>query len=49
MTGYALARLAVAGFAPSGRLAIGTLVVYATGVVALWLAGHGGSEARRQS
>jgi hypothetical protein len=39
LTGYALARLAVGGFAPSGHLAIGPLATYATGMIALWLAG----------
>lgn len=39
LTGYALARLAVLGFAPSGHLAIGPLAAYAAGLLALWLAG----------
>jgi hypothetical protein len=39
LCGYALARLAVGGFAPSGRVAIGVLTTYAAGLGALWLAG----------
>ena len=39
LTGYALARLAVGGFARSGHLSTGPLVTYAAGMVALWLAG----------
>jgi hypothetical protein len=39
LTGYALARLAVGGFAPSGHIATGPLVTYSAGMVALWLAG----------
>jgi hypothetical protein len=39
LTGYALARLAVRGFAPGGQLAIGPLVVYAAGMLALVAAG----------
>jgi hypothetical protein len=38
LTGYALARLAVGGFAPSGQLAVGPLATYSAGVLALWLA-----------
>jgi hypothetical protein len=41
LCGFALSRLAVGGFAPSGHLAIGSLALYAVGVVALWLAGSG--------
>lgn len=37
LTGYALARLAVGGFAPSGHLAIGPLAAYAAGMIALWI------------
>ena len=32
LTGYALSRLAVGGFAPSGHLATGPLVTYAAGI-----------------
>ncbi len=39
LAGYALARLAVGGFAPSGSVAIGPLVAYGSAVLALWLAG----------
>jgi hypothetical protein len=39
LAGYALARLAVGGFAPSGSVAIGPLVAYGCAVLALWLAG----------
>lgn len=39
LTGYALARLAVGGFAPSGHLAIGPLAAYSAGLLALWAAG----------
>jgi hypothetical protein len=39
LAGYALARLAVGGFARSGNLAIGPLVAYGAAVLALWLAG----------
>jgi hypothetical protein len=40
LTGYALSRLALDGFAPSGRLAVVPLAVFATGMLALWLAGR---------
>jgi hypothetical protein len=39
LTGHALARLAVGGFAPAGHVATGPLVTYAAGLVTLWLAG----------
>lgn len=39
LTGWALARLAVGGFAPGGSPAIGPLASYTAGMVALWLAG----------
>ncbi len=39
LAGYALARLAVGGFAPAGHLAIGPLATYAAGILALWAAG----------
>lgn len=39
LTGHALSRLAVGGFAPSGHLATGPLVTYTAGMIALWLAG----------
>jgi len=39
LTGYALARLAVGGFAPSGHLATGPLATYAGGMITLWLVG----------
>jgi hypothetical protein len=39
LTGYALARLAVGGFAPSGHLATGPLAAYCAGILALWAAG----------
>jgi hypothetical protein len=42
LTGYALSRLALDGFAPSGRLAVVPLAVFATGMLALWLAGRVG-------
>jgi hypothetical protein len=42
LTGYALARLAVGGFAPAGHLAVGPLALYSTGMIALWLAGRVG-------
>jgi hypothetical protein len=45
LTGYALSRLAVHGFAPSGHVAIGPLAVYALGMLALWLAGRVGPRA----
>jgi len=44
-TGYALSRLAVGGFAPAGELAAGPLVIYAAGMLALWLAGRSGTKA----
>jgi hypothetical protein len=40
LTGYALARLAVGGFARFGHLSSGPLVAYAAGMVALSLAGR---------
>lgn len=43
LTGYALSRLALGGFAPAGHLAAGSLVIYAIGMLALWLAGRAGS------
>lgn len=43
LTGFALSRLAVGGFAPSGGLAVGALATYAAGMVALSLAGRAGS------
>lgn len=43
LTGYALSRLALDGFAPSGVLAVGPLLVFVGGLSALWLAGHVGS------
>jgi fucose 4-O-acetylase-like acetyltransferase len=39
LTGYALSRLALGGFAPRGHIAVGPLAIYATGMIALWLAG----------
>jgi hypothetical protein len=39
LAGYALARLAVGGFAPSGHLATGPLAAYGAAMVALWLSG----------
>jgi Acyltransferase family len=47
LTGFALSRLAVRGFMPSGGLAVGALVAYAAGMVALWLAGRDWSRAPR--
>jgi len=38
LTGYALSRLALGGFAPVGHIAIGPLAIYGTGMLALWLA-----------
>lgn len=43
LTGYALSRLAVGGFAPAGQLAVGPLAVYAVGMVALWASGRVGA------
>ncbi len=40
LTGYALSRLALGGFAPSGHIAVGPLALYGTGMLALWLAAH---------
>jgi hypothetical protein len=40
LTGYALSRLALAGFAPSGHLAVGPLALYAAGAGALWASGR---------
>ncbi|MDH3958480.1 MAG: hypothetical protein OEU98_03285, partial [Actinomycetota bacterium] len=40
LTGYALSRLALGGFAPSGHIAVGPLAIYAAGMLALWLAAH---------
>ncbi len=40
LTGYALFRLAMGGFAPAGRLAVGALGIYAAGMLAFWLAGR---------
>ena len=56
LAGYALSRLAIGGFAPSGHLATGPLVFYAVGVIALGLAGsfappgppRGRADSRRQ-
>lgn len=42
LTGYALIRLALGGFAPAGQLAVGALAIYAAGMLALWPAGRGG-------
>ena len=39
LTGHALARLALGGFARSGHLSTGPLVMFAAGMAALWLAG----------
>jgi fucose 4-O-acetylase-like acetyltransferase len=39
LAGYALARLAVGGFAPAGHLPLGVLAAYAAGLTALWAAG----------
>ena len=39
LTGYALSRLAVGGFAPAGHLALGPLGAYSAGLLALWAAG----------
>ncbi|MGB8020042.1 MAG: acyltransferase [Candidatus Nanopelagicales bacterium] len=44
LTGYALSRLAVGGFAPAGHVAVGALAIYATGMLALWLAGRAGDR-----
>jgi len=49
LTGYALARLAVGGFAPSGHLAIGPLATYTAGVGALWLAGSPAGRSPQQA
>jgi fucose 4-O-acetylase-like acetyltransferase len=40
LTGYALFRLALGGFAPAGQVAVGALSIYAAGVLAWWLAGR---------
>ncbi len=42
LSGYALSRLALGGFSPSGRVAVGALGAYALGIGALWLAGRVG-------
>lgn len=44
LTAYALSRLAVGGFAPSGHLALVPLGAYAAGVAALHLAGRVGAR-----
>lgn len=36
LTGYALIRLALGGFAPDGHLAVGALGIYGAGMLALW-------------
>lgn len=38
LTGFALSRLALGGFAPDGHVALGPVLVYAVGVLSLWLA-----------
>lgn len=38
LCGYALFRLAQAGFAPAGRLAVGPLAIFVVGMLALWAA-----------
>lgn len=47
VTGVALSRLALGGFAPDGHLAVGALAVYAAGVVALWVSGRIGGAGDR--
>ena len=40
LTGHALFRLALDGFVPQGHAAVGPLLTYSAGVLALWLAGR---------
>ncbi len=47
VSGAALARLAIGGFAPSGRLAAPTMAAYAVGLALLWAAG--GARSRQPS
>ncbi len=47
LTGYALTRLALGGFSPSGQVAVGALAVYAAGIGCLWLAGRLGLPSGR--
>ena len=49
LTGFALSRLALGGFAPGGEhVAVAPLLLYAVGVLALWLPGSSAADSRHR-